>query len=377
MKDLTPRFTRFTRYTRYGSERWKKWWERKTKIAHHLLWSWNKFVLLTSRLTILIIRVLIEDVRHDFERWKKWWERKAKIAHRLLWSLLAVVVSAVMLVVFLKYSEWQDLASKIGKVDDSFDLQLKAQQENVRTGAQILGGLALLGSLFVAIKNMRLAEDGKITDRFAKAVEQLGSDKLEIRLGGIYALERIARDSVRDHPQVMEVLTAFVRENSSRRKNEIYEPTSLLTLPVRSRHSLTPKEKLDTDIQAILAVIGRRKSAYVEREKWPLDLSRTYLSKAFLQEAHLEGAHLEDAHLGGADLKRADLREAHLWQADLKGAFLVGAYLGGADLEGAHLKGAYLVILFCVKNSNNKAMTNRGGNHGKDGRRERSIGDGA
>ena len=32
----------------------------------------------------------------------------------------------------------------------------------------------------------------RITENFSKAVEQLGSDKLEVRLGGIYSLERIS-----------------------------------------------------------------------------------------------------------------------------------------------------------------------------------------
>ncbi len=53
-----------------------------------------------------------------------------------------------------------------------------------------------------------------MTDRYTKATEQLGSDKLDVRIGGIYALERIARDSARDHPAVMEVLAAFIREHS-------------------------------------------------------------------------------------------------------------------------------------------------------------------
>jgi hypothetical protein len=53
-----------------------------------------------------------------------------------------------------------------------------------------------------------------VTERYTKAIEQLGSDKLDIRIGGIYALERIARDSARDHPTVIEVLAAFAREHS-------------------------------------------------------------------------------------------------------------------------------------------------------------------
>jgi hypothetical protein len=54
--------------------------------------------------------------------------------------------------------------------------------------------------------NFSLARQGQVTDRYTKAIEQLGSDKLEVRIGGIYALERIAHDSPRDHPTIMEVL---------------------------------------------------------------------------------------------------------------------------------------------------------------------------
>jgi len=47
-----------------------------------------------------------------------------------------------------------------------------------------------------------LTEQGQITDRYTKAVEQLGSDKLDVRIGGIYALERVAWDSaVRRRPR--------------------------------------------------------------------------------------------------------------------------------------------------------------------------------
>jgi hypothetical protein len=77
-----------------------------------------------------------------------------------------------------------------------------------------LAGLAALGSLAMATRTYRLTQQGQITDRYTKAIEQLGSDKLDVRLGGVYALERIARDSERDHATVVEVLIAFVRAHS-------------------------------------------------------------------------------------------------------------------------------------------------------------------
>ena len=62
----------------------------------------------------------------------------------------------------------------------------------------------------------RADQQRRITESFAKAVEQLGSDKLEVRLGGIYSLERISKESPDDYWTVMENLTAFVRERSRR-----------------------------------------------------------------------------------------------------------------------------------------------------------------
>src|SRR5215217_7240664 len=70
-------------------------------------------------------------------------------------------------------------------------------------------------------ETLRITEQGQITERFTRAIDQLGESdaktgepKLEIRLGGIYALERIANDSPeRDYSPVMAVLTAYVREN--------------------------------------------------------------------------------------------------------------------------------------------------------------------
>jgi hypothetical protein len=59
-----------------------------------------------------------------------------------------------------------------------------------------------------------VAQERQITELFTAAVDQLGSDNLENRLGAIYALERIAEDSVRDHWPIMEILATYVRQNA-------------------------------------------------------------------------------------------------------------------------------------------------------------------
>ena len=51
--------------------------------------------------------------------------------------------------------------------------------------------------------------EGQIADLNSTAIDQLGSNMLDVRIGGVYALERVARDSASDHPTVMESPRSF------------------------------------------------------------------------------------------------------------------------------------------------------------------------
>jgi pentapeptide repeat protein len=192
-------------------------------------------------------------------------------------------------------------------------------------------------SLAVAQKNQKLAEQGQITERFSKAVECLGSSDLSLKLGGVFALERISRESAPDYWTIMEVLTAYVRHHAAWQEGR-------------------PVQRLAPDIQTILTVVGRRAHSYQNGETERLNLSKTDLRKANLAEAKLAGAdlngcHLEEARLWGAQLPEAILTNAHLEGAIFHGLGLEKAELdrlalkspsGAANLRGAKLNGAHL-----------------------------------
>ena len=186
--------------------------------------------------------------------------------------------------------------------------RFRLEDEARKTLTQIVLGAFGLILLYLTWRRVRVTEQGHITDRYRQAIEQLGKtegDKpnIEVRLGGIYALERIALDSARDHWTIMEVLTAYVRRNAPAPDH-----------PARAK-------KVSTDIQAILTVLGRRRrGAKREKEGQYLDLAETGLSGANLEGAHLEGANLDEAHL--------------------ETAYLGDAHLEGATLDDTHLEGA-------------------------------------
>jgi len=173
-----------------------------------------------------------------------------------------------------------------------------------------------LGALVFTGLSLNATKQGQITDRYSKAVEQIGtqgSDHLETRLGGIYALERLTKDSPRDQPTIIEVLSAFIRGNA----------------PLAD-HAPCSADPVGLDVQAALTVLGRRDPT--EDQKTRIDLSHSCLPNV-----NLQGANLISGHLVNTNVRHANLRTANLTYADLFGANLIGANLIGANLTGANL----------------------------------------
>lgn len=255
------------------------------------------------------------------------------------WSLVTVLATLIIWAIYLfwKVPQWQAAgrrgASGVG-AKELFDIENAARG----TLGQMLGGLAVITGLVFAWQQLgntsdtlQVSEQGQITERFTRAVDQLGSDDLTVRLGGVYALDRISGDSARDYGPVMEVLTAYVRQTVPRRDSAATPAAS-------------PGDGADgspVDVQAILTILGRR------TEPWHgagcLDLSGTDLRGADLTGANLTGMCLSGSDLTGAALARSDLRGTVLSSAVLLGADLGGANLEEASLAGAKLAGANLL----------------------------------
>ena len=181
----------------------------------------------------------------------------------------------------------------------------------------------------LTLRALELTAQGQVTDRYTKAIEQLDSQKgLDVRIGGIYALERMARESPSYHPTVIEVLAAIVREHSRERWPEA-EPGGE-----------PPERRTRPDVQAAVTVIGRRNREYDDRRT--INLAGATLPRADLIDANLSGAALYGTDLSGAELIRADLSGANLRGAILSSTILNNASLRQADLRGAKFDDALL-----------------------------------
>ncbi len=213
--------------------------------------------------------------------------------------------------------------------------------------------------VLAADRNTRLIEAGHIAGCYTQAVAQLaateaGQPNLELRLGGIYALEQIARESARDHWSVMEVLSAYVRRHAPALPPPAAGVDGHEPAPAAAAETVPPATP-GIDIQAILTVLGRRqRNSRREPPGHSLNLAGTDLEGADFSQAHLEKANLRDARLERANftqacLDGADLRDAHLERANLMEASLQRAELGGAHLERANLMEARLERAYLMK----------------------------
>jgi uncharacterized protein YjbI with pentapeptide repeats len=294
--------------------------------------------------------------------------------------------------------------------------------------AGLLGAPFLIWTTVIKQTTLGFQKEGHITDRISKAVEQLGAEKtvkvratdadgrditieeskpnIEVRIGGILSLERIAQDSMRydngrDHVRVMEILCAYVRENapaSGARDHEFDEWEPLKDDPTdaeRAAHGMQRTERFGEnfsqraivewaatlpaprdDIVQALSVIGRRDAGQLRVEaRWgkdakpgaewvfnrecpalveptdgsalPADILVDYQTRLMAWKKYIDGyagyrPDLHNTNLQGAYFVDNVLSGSLLYNARMEGANLSTARMEGADLGSACMEGADL-----------------------------------
>lgn len=199
--------------------------------------------------------------------------------------------------------------------------------ESRRTWAGVFGGIGIFLAVIIngfrakaisdqaktANDQLRAVEKGQITERYTRAIELLGTlttgekpvPHVVIRLGGVYALEQIAKDDPDSYLNVIvDVLAAYLRESTA---DPMISPPAV-------------------EMLAAAKVLS--------------NLSINFSGVINLKRTNLEGVNLQGANLESANLRGANLQGANLRRANLQGAILNGANLGEADLEEANLQGA-------------------------------------
>ena len=148
---------------------------------------------------------------------------------------------------------------------------------------------------------------------------------IEVRIGAILSLERIAQDSVRfdnghDHVRVMEILCAYIRENTA---------TPSLKPEYDEEGPFSPR----TDVQIAIDVVKRRSD-----EQIGIEAARRY--RLDLRRCDFRGANLANGSFRGGIFSECRFELATLRFSDFSGAHFDGSVLNYMDCRGTKFIGA-------------------------------------
>lgn len=217
--------------------------------------------------------------------------------------------------------------------------------------AGIVGAVIAGHGQATRLEELKNNRDANVTERYTKAIGQLGSEHPAVRAGGIYALERIGQDSERDRTMINNVLysslfrdsRAVDGESGKLRNMTKWEEGATIVALIRLRRR-GEADRLASYLMGYTNLENADlRGAYMHGANLGrLVLINADLSEGDLSDSHLKGGILGFTNLSGANLSNADMRGAELLDANLQRANLTGADLRGADLEGVDFSGAIL-----------------------------------
>lgn len=214
-----------------------------------------------------------------------------------------------------------------------------------------------------ALKQSDTAQTDLRDRRYQKGAEMLGSDLLAVRLAGVYALDRLARE----HPieyyfQVKRLFCSFVRfpaqdDHGARQELNVRDDIQQIMWALRDRTDA--QRSLDSQDTQGFDFTGAdlQRSQLIGFRALRANFSHTRLSPSSLVGAYLPGAtfayadasnvEFSDAFLEGAMffmtiLEGSDFRRANLQHASFSGSRFHSARFGGADMSKANLRNADL-----------------------------------
>ncbi len=320
-----------------------------------------------------------------------WFQVKQKLIKIFLTQTSKNILKTILVLAALIYT-LSGLCLTAFFVYSSFTVEKLADQVEIFRNiglafAAFLGAPFVIWRSVIAQNQAMTAAEGLITDRYTKAVDQLGAVKsvpmtenvcdkeknvlrweeempnLEVRIGGLSALERISYDCKRDHIPIMETICAYLRINSKCQKED--------------HHGQNSEEygEQRPDINHALRVLkdrSKESSKFELKQRYYLILVDTILQKSDLRDGNLRSADLDGADLRYSNLRRLDLSDASLVSVNFQYADISDCKFERSSLRGANFSNTIGFDISMIANAHGvregygKTILPRGIEHPKD-----------
>ncbi len=208
--------------------------------------------------------------------------------------------------------------------------QATARLDAVRTGLAAGAGAGAAVGLMLAFRRQHHQEiatlltdldatERRITELYTKAVEQLGNDKAPVRLGGLYALERLAQDNPGQRSTIVNVICAYLRMPFT-----LAAPGSK-PAPADTENAVEPA--IETGMTTAAAVDAWRQEKQVR-------LAAQRILSEHLREQAAAQQPADSSHGRFWPGMRLDLTGATLIDLSLANSVVASAVFGGATFSG-------------------------------------------
>ncbi|OMP30645.1 pentapeptide repeat-containing protein [Mangrovimonas sp. DI 80] len=162
--------------------------------------------------------------------------------------LLIGIVFIILIIILTSYyiHPWSDYF--FGGVKDS-----NAKGEYLKTMLQVCGGVIVVLGAYHSLKivdsmndNNKLVEKGNIAERFKDAIEMLDNSNSNICLGGIYALDNIAKDNEEYTEQVFNIFIAYINTKTN-------DLSSWTEIAIPEKFQVSPTIEIQTIVKILFS----------------------------------------------------------------------------------------------------------------------------
>ncbi len=341
----------------------------------------------------------VKSVRHWIRRKMRPWADKKFLA-LIIFIFIVFLIGFVILFFWRLYPFIDKLYMAINAQIMGIDIGTDAfRNVSLAVAGSITLLIALLGVILTIIRNILTRQQNKtdeerlVAEQTSRAIEQMGAHQtangkilepnIEVRLGGLYSLQRIMQDSPRDEIPIARTFSAYVRENANKnkvkKKKDQPREDVQTALEIINQFNKVRRKQGRREMRTNLSRVDFTKYsfAHINFSGFILrdvifsgeELFNTNFSKAYLKNANLSGARLFKVNLSGATLYYANLSKATLHDVDLSNRRLLGVDLSGATLLNVNLSEANLqdtnlesAILSTVKNLTQEQVDKAKGN---------------
>ena len=311
----------------------KQFFEKHHILSRFKKWLSQTFLLLKKWLSqaFLLLRKWLSQAFLLLKKWLSNLNLNYKLETAFsslkgsLWSETASVSCIIISIAIaaLAYWQWDWFAEGSSNGETFRNIAL------IIIGVWIIYGIIIAARRTKALeKQIAFQEQAQITERYARAVEQLSSNKLSMRMIAISTLKSSITQNYDDRifQDILKSFCAYIRESAPAPLAD--QDNANIPLPYWEKE----------DIREILKFLTSQLTA--DRVKKSVDCISDISDIIDLSNTNLRDALFKNAHLEGVNFMNAYLEEASFYGAHLEGALLNGAHLEGVIFVSAHLEGA-------------------------------------